>query len=505
MPAVAYRLLSPLLLFTLLITFPAFAAPARTLDVIIGFRDTLTASQRELVVTHGGEIRREYRLIPALAARIPEAALVELRAHPLVAYVEEDTTVTRIEDEHPSKRKTPTAAFLRAASTDEEYENAWGVRHMGAEFAHIQGITGQGIKIAVIDSGLDYNHEELDGNYAGGYDFVHDDPDPMDDTYNSHGTNVAGIIAAEKNGIGVVGVAPEASLYALKVLTSIGTGLTSSTVAAIEWAVDNDMDIINISIQGEHRESLQQACDAAYDAGLLIVAAAGNTNGDPVSYPAAYDSVVAVTSTDENDTLPDFVPQGPEVELAAPGNKIYSTARVFRGYTTLSGTSQAAPHVTGLAALLLSSGRLTDLDDDGLVDNRDLRIALQQATEDLGDAGRDELFGFGLVNTRKAFPPAAEIRLERGEQWFSGWAHYRLEDKKTHLFVENDSLYGLITFVSENGVFRRDLSRVDIFGGYRQTLPQTFDFGLDASGTAFDVIFVPFGKTGSSANITITN
>ncbi len=504
MPPVTYRLLSTLLLLFTIIASQTAAAGNR--ETIIGFHEPIGPAQRALIAQLGGKIHHEFSLIPAVTAEIPDSGLLALSKHPMVAYVEEDGTVTRIKEQRsPPNRLSPPPATLRAASTDEEYQNAWGVQHIGSEFAHIQGITGQGVKIAVIDSGIDYNHEELDGNYAGGYDFVNDDNDPMDDTYNSHGTNVAGIIAAERNGIGVVGVAPDASLYALKVLTSIGTGLTSSTVAAIEWAVTNGMDIINISIQGEHRESLQAACDAAYNAGLLIIAAAGNTSGQAVSYPATYDSVVAVTSTDENDSLPDYAPFGAEVELSAPGDKIYSTARVYRGYTTLSGTSQAAPHVTGLAALILSSGRLTDLNNDTVIDNRDLRLKLQEAIDDLGDPGRDELFGFGLVNTRKAFPPAAEIRLERGEQWFSGWERYRVEDERTHVFIENDSLYGLISFVSENGHFRRDLSRVHIFEGYRQNFPQSLNFELDASGTALDVIFVPFGKTGSFANITITN
>ncbi len=501
MQPVTYRLLSILLLFALSST-PQIA-PALEHEVIVGFHEPVGPLQRELVIRLGGKIYHEYHLIHAISARIPGTSLPILRDHPSVAYVEADTEIRKIEEKPPHPALNTT---LFAASTADEYESAWGVQHIDSEFAHVQGVTGKGIKIAVIDSGIDYNHEELDENYAGGYDFVNDDADPMDDTYTSHGTNVAGIIAAERNGVGVVGVAPEASLYALKVLTSIGTGLTSTTVAAIEWAVENGMDIINISIQGEHRESLQAACDAAYNAGLLIVAAAGNTGGQAVSYPAAYDSVIAVTATNDTDTLPDYAPRGAELELSAPGDKIYSTAKTSRGsYTTLSGTSQAAPHVTGLAALILSSGKLTDLNGDAVVDNRDLRLSLQTAVKDLGDPGRDELFGFGLVNTRKAFPPAAEIDVTREEQWFSGWEQYRVENSRAHLFIENSSLYGLISFVSENGVFRRDLSRIDVFQGYRQTLPQSVNFELDATGTTLDIFFVPFGKTGSSANITIIN
>ena len=165
--------------------------------------------------------------------------------------------------------------------------------------------------MAILDTGIDYTHEDLDGNYRGGYDFVFGDDDPFDDSRNSHGTHVAGIIAAEKNGIGVVGVAPEAEIYAVKVLDGAGFGTEDWIIAGIEWAVSNGVDVINMSLTGPDRQGLREACEQARNAGILLVAAGGNSlaGGGPVKYPAAYNSVIAVTGTDALDLPGYFAPR----------------------------------------------------------------------------------------------------------------------------------------------------------------------------------------------------
>ena len=121
--------------------------------------------------------------------------------------------------------------------TGNEVGNSWGVAHIFADVAHASGNKGTGIKVAILDTGIDYTHEDLAGNYIGGYDFVFNDNDPYDDNYFGHGTHVAGIIAAEENGIGVIGVAPEAELFAVKVLDGAGFGTADWIIAGIEWAV----------------------------------------------------------------------------------------------------------------------------------------------------------------------------------------------------------------------------------------------------------------------------
>jgi subtilisin len=372
--------------------------------VIIGFNKRPGSAERALLRGHKGRMKHAFRLINAYAANLPANEIFRLRANPRVKYVVEDAVVSVVEPE-------PSSAVESELPSD-EYGDAWGVRHIGCEVVHAQGITGQGIKIAVIDTGIDYNHPELSANYKGGYDFVHGDDKPYDDSGNSHGTHVAGIIAASADGIGVVGGAPGASLYALKVFDENGFSRLSLVIAAIDWAVVNGMDIANLSLAGLDSPALKEACDKAYAAGLLLVAAGGNTYGRAVSYPAAYASVIAVSASDQSDLPADFSPEGAEVELMAPGELetmigILSTTAGGE-YGRLYGTSQAAPHVSAVAALMMSAQQF-DVNQDGLVDTQEarlrlqhVRLRLQQTAVDLGAAGRDEVYGFGLVNAEAA-------------------------------------------------------------------------------------------------------
>ena len=228
--------------------------------------------------------------------------------------------------------------------------------------------------------------------------------DPLDD--NGHGTHCAGIIAAVDNDIGVIGVAPEANLYSLKMLDSTGSGYSSDLIAAIEWAIQthedadsaNDIQIISMSLGSDSGvTALETACSQAYAHGILLVAAAGNDGniggiGDTVDYPGAYNSVIAVAATDSTDKRASFSSTGPAVELAAPGVNIYSTYQ--GGYASLSGTSMACPHVVGTAALVLAA--------NPSFTNDNIRDRLAQTATDLGTFGRDNLYGFGIVNAETA-------------------------------------------------------------------------------------------------------
>ncbi len=267
----------------LLLILPGAALSAEK-QVIIGFRQRPGVTEKSLVFSAKGTIQRSFQLIPAVAASIPEGEIKNLRKNPAIAYVEEN------------------AIYTMAATSpgDDEGNNSWQVSYIGADVAHASGNLGTGVKVAILDTGMDYTHEDLDDNYRGGYDFVFGDNDPFDDSYNSHGTHVAGIIAAEKNGMGVVGVAPEAELYAVKVLDGGGFGTEAWIIAGIEWAVSNGVDVINMSLSGPDRQGMWEACERAHSAGILLVAAGGNSlaGGGPVLYPAAYDSVIGVTGTD---------------------------------------------------------------------------------------------------------------------------------------------------------------------------------------------------------------
>lgn len=369
-----------LCIVSIFLTVPGMALSADK-SVIVGFRHKPGPSERARIRGARGFTKRTFRLINAISATLPEEEIEKLKKDKNVAYIEENAVYRASED----------------PPTNQEYTNAWGVAHIGAAEAHTTVNKGTGVKIAVIDTGIDYDHEDLWGNYAGGYDFVFDDDDPFDDNYRSHGTHVAGIIAAEENGIGVIGVAPEADIYALKVLDGAGFGLAEWIIAAIEWAILNEMEIINLSLEGPDLESLHTACDNAYAAGILLVGAGGNTYGGNVAYPAAYDSVIAVTATDPFDAPAAFSPVGSELELAAPGVDILSTVTPANGtYALLNGTSQAAPHVAGAAALLLL-WNTEDLNGDQVLNHEDVRLKLQTTAIDLGDPGFDDIYGFGLV------------------------------------------------------------------------------------------------------------
>ena len=376
----------------------AFAADGPPVTAIVTFKHKPGAAEKEAIKALGGKVRRAYGLINGLVVTLPANALAKARLGTNVKTVEQDATITAFE---------PLAAS--ASTGDFEYDNAWGVAHIGAKAVHDAGITGAGVKVAVIDTGIDYIHDvppdvdpEFLDNYKGGYDFVNDDADPMDD--NGHGTHVAGILAAEKNNYLVVGVAPGVDLYALKILGATGEGEVSDLILALQWAVDNHMDIVNMSL-GTHEVSpaLETAVANASAAGLLMVAASGNAStlndilyGCPVAYPGAYPQVLSTTFTNPSDAITGFSCTGPEVDVAAPGDGIISTVPVGscqfcspNGYAAESGTSMASPHVAGTVALMLSAG-VTDIGAPGLFD--DVRAKLC-STANLATGGVQGIFG----------------------------------------------------------------------------------------------------------------
>jgi len=359
------------------------AQTSERVDVLITFRTAPGAADDALVRGAGGRLKHRYRLVPAIAANLTPQAVAALLRNPRVLSVEPD---------------------VRIFAIDAESDNTWGVTRIGAAAVHLTGVLGTGVKVAVMDSGIDYNHPDLAPNYAGGYDFVNDDADPIDD--HSHGTHVAGTIAARDDDLGVVGVAPEARLYALKVLGSNGSGNFSDVIAALQFVVENDIQITNSSFGSSQDPgpTVAAAFANAEAAGVIHIAAAGNTGncqgtGDSVGFPARYASVIAVAATDQSDISPCFSSTGPKVELAAPGVSINSTAP-GGGYQLMSGTSMASPHVAGVAALLVGAG-VTDTNGNGRV-NDEVRLILQQTAQDLGTAGRDTWYGFGLVDAAAA-------------------------------------------------------------------------------------------------------
>ncbi|HEX2615589.1 MAG TPA: S8 family peptidase, partial [Nitrososphaera sp.] len=292
----------------------------------------------EAVRAAGGTVTAQFEELGMVQAILPQNSLGSLREDPAVEFVEGDGQLEIAQADAP---------------TSIEYSSSWGLQDIGAEPVHLSNYTGKGVKIGVLDTGIDYKHPDLATNYKGGHDFINNDDDPMDD--NGHGTHVAGILAAARNGKGVVGVAPDAELYAVKVSDNNGKGSFSGLAEGINWAIENHMDIVTMSITGEGGSmALAKAVSTAYDDGLILVAAVGNGKGEGVLYPAAYKEVIGVGSVNEDNKLSSFSLTGSEVEIVAPGSAIKST---WPGgeYRLSSGTSMATPFVTGAIALLLGS------------------------------------------------------------------------------------------------------------------------------------------------------
>ncbi len=358
-------------LVCLMMVAPA-AATSRRCRVLIGFEGN---SPKTLVRNMGGKVVHSYKHISAMAVEMPETAIAALAANPRITYIELDHKVQVLQQVLP-----------------------WGVDRIDAEIVHSYN-KGAGVNICIIDTGIDYNHPDLDDNYVGGIDYVNNDFDPMDD--NGHGTHCAGIVAAENNDFGVVGVAPEASLCVVKALDSSGSGYLSDVVAGIEWAVENDMDVISMSLGSDSSSlTLEDACNNAYASGLILVAAAGNDGNpagktDSVDYPARYSSVVAVAATNDADARATWSSTGPDLEFSAPGISIYSTY-LNGGYATGSGTSMACPHVVGTVALAkIAYPAYTNIE---------IRSLLQNTADDLGTVGLDIKYGYGLVDADEAAP-----------------------------------------------------------------------------------------------------
>jgi thermitase len=263
------------------------------------------------------------------------------------------------------------------------------------------------IVIAVLDTGIDFNHIDIKNKiYSSGYDFVNDDSDPTDDHW--HGTFVAGIAAAEtNNNEGIAGVAWNCKILPVKVMDEEGSGYYSWVIEAIIWAVDNGASVINLSLGGDvEDQSLENAVKYAYDNDVVIVASAGNDSGS-VLYPAAYDAYcLAVAASDYDDSSAEWSNFGPEVDVAAPGDWIvglypeYLTPEGFLPYVWASGTSAAAPHVSGLAAMIKSI--------KPWLTSSEIMNVIRYSADDVNASeypGKDDFIGYGRINMEKALVP----------------------------------------------------------------------------------------------------
>lgn len=279
-------------------------------------------------------------------------------------------------------------------ANDRYRRRQWGMSLLAVEEAWRLS-TGRGVVVAVVDSGVDGDHPDLAAAMTQGANTRrdHGDRSPATRDGNGHGTHIAGIIAARsRNRVGVVGVAPRARIMPVKVLGADGSGWTSDVVEGIVWAVDHGADVVNLSLGAPAAEWMAPAIRYAVARGVTVVAAAGNDASRQPLYPAAFPGVIAVSALDPSGRAAAYSNRGATVDLAAPGTNIVST--VPGGYGLMSGTSMAAPHVAGVAALVQS-----------LDPGADPATILLRTAADLGLPGRDNRYGHGRV------APSAALRL----------------------------------------------------------------------------------------------
>jgi subtilisin family serine protease len=275
----------------------------------------------------------------------------------------------------------------------------WGLKLLGIPPLWKE-TKGEGIKVAVLDTGIALEHPDLQPAILEARDFTRSPSAAYD--AQGHGTHVSGIIAARRNSHGIVGVAPEAKIIAAKVLNDEGSGTSQDIVAGIHWAIESGADILSMSLGSpEPDEEIHQALLLAISKGIFVITAAGNEGPDldTVGYPAGFPEMVAVGSIDRRKRLSQFSSRGRQVDVAAPGDQITSCYPP-RGFATLSGTSMATPFVSGVVALALSKHRQMG-GKTPLRTQQDLIEHLRRTSIDAGPAGFDPLYGYGILNPEK--------------------------------------------------------------------------------------------------------
>lgn len=355
-------------------------------EVIVIYKDKDLAKQT--FTNLNSNVIKDFKNITASTIEIPKHAINNLKNNPNVLSVEKNQIISLSSN---FKVKAENTVSIQSQQID------WGLKRIKLNQEEEPKITGNGVKIAVVDSGIEYYHSDL--KVVDGVSFVQENLsngtiDYSYDDYLGHGTHVAGIISSQDNSLGTLGIAPNAEIYAVKVFDASGESELSTLIEGIDWSITNKMDIINLSLGSSSGSlALKEIIEKAASEDILVVASAGNDGyteitDDTVSYPAYYDYAIAVAATDKDDNLASFSSIGPSVEVSAPGVDILSTY-LLGEYAYMSGTSMAAPYVTGLLALL------KEINPEA--SNAKLRELLINKSIDLGSEGRDNFFGYGLV------------------------------------------------------------------------------------------------------------
>lgn len=403
-------------------------SPSDLLDRLKSRKERVRARRDRI---RSGLERRGHRLgdvidlVPLVVSRLQRASEQELRvevkgflAQSDVEAIEADLPVEIPADQAASSAALETADGALAQSVP------WGITRVKAPEAWVltpTRIKGAGVKVAVLDSGGTPGHPDL--NYVGGYGPLATGdktaPDAWSDSIgacNGHGTHIAGTIAALDNADGVVGVAPEAQLYAIRVFQLLNgscLAYSSTQINGINWAVTQGIRVINVSIGSSFSAGYRAAIEQARLAGTYVVGAAGNDGGSVLRYPAGEPAAIGVGALNGSNTKSSYSNTGADLDIAAPGDGIPSTMP-SGGYANKSGTSMATPHVVGVVALMLQAR-------SSLTHTQILDIFASTST-DLGTPGKDDSYGYGLVNAEAAVamalggaPPVVEPTLAEAE------------------------------------------------------------------------------------------
>ena len=332
------------------------------------------------VAAGGGRVASKIEQLDVHVVRVPAEKWAKLKEklakNPKYEYVEEDAQGMGL--------WTP---------NDPSFANQWHLERIAAPAGWDLTNGSSNVTIAVLDTGIQMNHPDLQGRILPGWDYVNNDSDPSDD--HGHGTAVAGTAAAiGNNSVGVTGVAVNAKILPFKVLNSSNYGYYSAWASAITAAADQGARVINMSMGGTSSSStLQSAVNYAWNKGSVVVVAAGNSGSSAPTYPAACTNALAVSSVNSSDTKSGWSNYGSYVRISAPGESILTT-HLGGGYASWSGTSLATPIVSGSAALIAA---LRPQYSSAEVVN-----ALLQGADDLGASGRDDFYGYGRVNVSKS-------------------------------------------------------------------------------------------------------
>lgn len=356
------------------------ATPATPAIYLVQFRPTTSEAERTAWLTDAGAVLVDW--MPQISVAKVQLDPNRMRASTAdmtaVSFIENDAAVT-------GQHEVADAAFL-------EKDKGYGQRLV--DVLPAWNVTS-GISttiVAVVDTGINITHTEFAGRLVAGYDFVNQDNDPTDD--HGHGTHIAGTIAAGLDGIGTVGMCPHCSVMPVKVLNEKNAGMWSVVAKGILFAVDHGARVINLSLGAAvSSATLESAVEYARNNNVVVVAAAGNSASDRPFYPAAIPYVIAVSATNSNDQQWPLSNYGDYIDVVAPGHLIYGTYHDLsgtNGYAFMSGTSMAAPFVSGLAALVVS--RQPGMTGD------EIAAMIADHADDLGDPGKDVYFGSGRIN-----------------------------------------------------------------------------------------------------------